>query len=52
MTKEEMREIYETENYYDNMYYETGERRKDIMDDEAVKKIRNEYENNNATSST
>ena len=47
MTREAMREICETENYYDNMYYETGERCKDIIDDETVKKMRSDYENNN-----
>ena len=52
MTKEAMRDIYATENYFDNMYYETGERCKDIIDDETAKKMRGTtaslyYENNN-----
>ena len=47
MTIEAMREIYETENYYDNVYYETGQRCKDIIDDETAKKMRGGYENNN-----
>ena len=57
MTKEAMREIYETENYYDNMYYETGERCKGIIDDNTAKKMQGDYETSNgdtvvATSST
>ena len=57
MTKEAMREIYETENYYDHMYYETGERCKGIIDDYTAKKMQGGYEINNddtvvATSST
>ena len=47
MTAEAMREIYATENYYDNMYYETGERCKEIIDDETARKMRGGYENNN-----
>ena len=40
MTIKAMREIHETENYYDNMYYETGERCKDIIDDETASRMR------------
>ena len=47
MTKEAMREIYETENYYDNMYYETGERCKGIIDDNTAKRMQGDYETNN-----
>ena len=52
MTKELMREVYETENYYDKMYYEYGERCKDVIDDEVVKKKQSEDETNDAKSST
>ena len=47
MTTEAVREIYETENYYDSMYYETGERCKEIIDDYTAKKMQGGYENNN-----
>ena len=52
MTKEAMREVYETENYYDKMCYEFGERCKGIMDDKIVKKQESENETNDAKSST
>ena len=52
MTKEAMREVYETENYYDKMYHEFGERCKGIIDDEIVKKQESENETYDAKSST
>jgi len=40
MNEEDMRQIYEAENYYDTMYYETGERCQEILDDDTVNEIR------------